>query len=73
MIEWNTGSKPGGPHRTVVPSTWPRNRFQSWRDHQRMSGAMWCTEDNHYLGVRDVVTETGADLVMSACTTDWLF
>ena len=29
MIEWNTGSKPFGPQSTVVPSTCPRNRFQS--------------------------------------------
>ena len=39
----------------------------------RWSGAMWSTEDNHYLGMQDVVHELGADLVMTACTTDWLF
>lgn len=37
------------------------------------SGAMWSTEDNHYLGVHDLIEEIGADLVMTACTTDWIF
>jgi asparagine synthase (glutamine-hydrolysing) len=42
-------------------------------DNVRWSGAMWCTEDNHYLGVDDLITKLDADLVMTACTTDWLF
>ena len=39
----------------------------------RWSGAMWCTEDNHYLGVKEIIDKLGADLVMTACTTDWVF
>jgi len=39
----------------------------------KWSGAMWSMEDSHYLGVRDVALNSGADLVMSACTTDWIF
>jgi len=42
-------------------------------DNTRWSGGMWSTEDSHYLGVYSQVMETGAELVMSACTTDWLF
>lgn len=42
-------------------------------ENVRWSGAMWSAEDNHYLGVRDVVKNIGADLVMTACTTDWVF
>jgi asparagine synthase (glutamine-hydrolysing) len=34
---------------------------------------MWCSEDNHYLGVQPLVSDLDADLVMTACTTDWLF
>jgi hypothetical protein len=43
------------------------------RDNVRWSGAMWSIEDNHYLGVHKIVKELGADLVMTACTTDWVF
>ena len=39
----------------------------------RLSGAMWSTEDNHFLGIRDVVRQHGARTVTTACTTDWLF
>lgn len=39
----------------------------------RLSGAMWSQEDNHFLGTRELVRETGARTVMTACTTDWLF
>jgi len=42
-------------------------------ENVRWSGAMWSAEDNHYLGVNDVVKQIGADLVMTACTTDWVF
>ncbi len=42
-------------------------------ENVRWSGAMWSAEDNHYLGVHDVVQQIGADLVMTACTTDWVF
>jgi hypothetical protein len=42
-------------------------------ENVRWSGAMWSAEDNHYLGVHDVVEQIGADLVMTACTTDWVF
>lgn len=39
----------------------------------RWSGAMWSAEDSHYLGFADAITGLSADLVMTACTTDWLF
>lgn len=39
----------------------------------RLSGAMWSTEDNHFLGTRELVRNSGARTVMTACTTDWLF
>lgn len=39
----------------------------------RWSGAMWSVEDSHYLGVKHLVDEVDADLVMTACTTDWVF
>jgi hypothetical protein len=42
-------------------------------ENVRWSGAMWSAEDNHYLGVHDVVEKLGGDLVMTACTTDWVF
>ena len=42
-------------------------------DNVRWSGAMWSAEDSHYLGVRDEVSKVSADLVMTACTTDWIF
>ncbi len=42
-------------------------------DNVRWSGAMWSAEDSHYLGVRSIVEEQGVDLVMTACTTDWVF
>jgi hypothetical protein len=38
-----------------------------------LSGAMWSTEDNHFLGTRELVRKSGAHTVMTACTTDWLF
>jgi asparagine synthase (glutamine-hydrolysing) len=37
------------------------------------SGAMWSAEDSHYLGFADRVAEYNPDLVMTACTTDWVF
>jgi hypothetical protein len=43
------------------------------RENVRWSGAMWSTEDNHYLGVHHLIDELQADLVMTACTTDWVF
>ncbi len=42
-------------------------------ENVRWSGGMWSAEDNHYLGMQQHVHETGADLVMTACTTDWVF
>lgn len=42
-------------------------------DVVKWSGAMWSAEDSHYLGAQDVVRDGGVDLVMTACTTDWLF
>lgn len=42
-------------------------------ENVRWSGAMWSAEDSHYLGFKPVVDSEGVDLVMTACTTDWLF
>lgn len=42
-------------------------------DMVRWSGAMWSAEDTHYPGFADHLAELGPDLVMTACTTDWLF
>lgn len=42
-------------------------------ENVRWSGAMWSAEDSHYLGVREIVSDADATLVMTACTTDWLF
>jgi asparagine synthase (glutamine-hydrolysing) len=39
----------------------------------RWSGAMWSAEDSHYPGFEAQLTRIRADLVMTACTTDWLF
>lgn len=48
---------------------YPRNLV----DIVRWSGAMWCAEDTHYSGFADHLAELKPDLVMTACTTDWLF
>lgn len=42
-------------------------------DIVRWSGAMWSAEDSHYPGFADCIAELDADLVMTACTTDWVF
>jgi hypothetical protein len=42
-------------------------------ENVRWSGGMWSTEDSHYLGLKHVVDSLNADLVMTACTTDWVF
>lgn len=42
-------------------------------ENVRWSGAMWSAEDNHYLGVQETVEQFAPDLVMTACTTDWVF
>lgn len=42
-------------------------------DIVRWSGAMWSAEDSHYPGFTDKLDEFDPDLVMTACTTDWLF
>jgi asparagine synthase (glutamine-hydrolysing) len=39
----------------------------------RWSGAMWSAEDSHYPGMEQHMRELKPDLVMTACTTDWLF
>jgi hypothetical protein len=39
----------------------------------RWSGAMWSAEDAHYPGMEQRLAEINPDLVMTACTTDWLF
>jgi asparagine synthase (glutamine-hydrolysing) len=39
----------------------------------RWSGAMWSAEDSHYPGFEDQLAGLRPDLVMTACTTDWLF
>ena len=42
-------------------------------DIVRWSGAMWSAEDSHYPGMEARLAEIAPDLVMTACTTDWLF
>lgn len=42
-------------------------------DIARWSGAMWSAEDSHYPGMEERLAEIDPDLVMTACTTDWLF
>lgn len=39
----------------------------------RWSGGMWSAEDSHYPGMEERLAELSPDLVMTACTTDWLF
>ena len=39
----------------------------------RWSGGMWCAEDAHYLGFEPELAVHRPDLVMTACTTDWVF
>ncbi|MET0274572.1 MAG: hypothetical protein ABW360_16420 [Phenylobacterium sp.] len=39
----------------------------------RWSGAMWSAEDTHYPGFADRFADLDPDLIMTACTTDWLF
>jgi asparagine synthase (glutamine-hydrolysing) len=39
----------------------------------RWSGAMWSAEDSHYPGLEAQLADLRPDLVMTACTTDWLF
>jgi asparagine synthase (glutamine-hydrolysing) len=39
----------------------------------RWSGAMWSAEDSHYPGMEERLAALNPDLVMTACTTDWLF
>jgi hypothetical protein len=48
---------------------YPRNL----EDSVRWSGGMWSVEDSHYVGFSDDISSVAADLVMTACTTDWLF
>ncbi len=48
---------------------YPRNL----EDIVRWSGAMWSAEDSHYPGIEPELSELRPDLVMTACTTDWLF
>lgn len=43
------------------------------RENVRWSGAMWSAEDSHYLGVHGIVTNADSTVVMTACTTDWVF
>ncbi len=37
------------------------------------SGAMWSAEDTHYPGFSAELASIDPDLVMTACTTDWVF
>lgn len=38
-----------------------------------LSGGMNLLEDNHYLGIRDIIQKEQTKTLISACTTDWLF
>jgi asparagine synthase len=42
-------------------------------DTVRWSGAMWSAEDAHYPGFGAQIAAYSPDLVMTACTTDWVF
>jgi hypothetical protein len=42
-------------------------------DITKWSGAMWSAEDSHYLGFAKKIEYLNPDLLMTACTTDWLF
>lgn len=42
-------------------------------DIAHWSGAMWSAEDSHYPGMEARLAGIDSDLVMTACTTDWLF
>ena len=46
---------------------------QNLSDNVRWSGAMWSAEDTHYPGFSEKIAEFEPDLVMTACTTDWVF
>jgi hypothetical protein len=48
---------------------YPRNLS----DTVRWSGAMWSAEDTHYPGFAEQIATHKPDLVMTACTTDWVF
>ncbi|MDP2829674.1 MAG: hypothetical protein Q8O37_13845 [Sulfuricellaceae bacterium] len=48
---------------------YPRNLS----DNVRWSGAMWSAEDAHYPGFSEKIAEFEPDLIMTACTTDWVF
>ncbi len=37
------------------------------------SGAMWSAEDSHYPGMESLLAGFDPDLVMTACTADWVF
>lgn len=39
----------------------------------KLNGGMNLLEDNHYLGIRDIVQQVGTKTILSACTADWLF
>jgi len=39
----------------------------------KLSGGMNLLEDNHYLGIRDIIQQAGTKTIISACTADWLF
>jgi asparagine synthase (glutamine-hydrolysing) len=48
---------------------YPRNIGHS----VRWSGGMWSVVDAHFPGVEDRIDEYDPDLVMTGCSTDWLF
>lgn len=43
------------------------------RQSVKLSAGMSLLEDSHYIGIKDIIEQTGARTVMTACTTDWLF
>lgn len=46
---------------------------RSLADIVRWSGGMWSAEDAHYPGVERCIEDLDPDLIMTACTVDWLF
>lgn len=43
------------------------------KDNVMVSNGLGSLEDHHYLGTRKFIKALGANSVMSACSTDWLF
>lgn len=48
--------------------------YARWLDEGvHWSGAMWCAEDNHFIGTAAHVHAQGMRTVLTGCTADWMF